>query len=148
VLENIGAGEGNRTLVFSLEEFRWLNTFKAHSDKGRAQAPLNGNGFSHLSELAWSTIAAPTSGKPVRLGAFFAAQRRQMSDATLGMPGCVLTLVKRWWPRAGMLARQYPIDKPPLYDLLFKASAETLITIAADPKHLGARVGITSVLHT
>src|ERR1700746_177916 len=35
-----------------------------------------------------------------------------------------------------------------LYDLLFKASAETLITIAADPKHLGARVGVTSVLHT
>src|SRR5262249_33791379 len=35
-----------------------------------------------------------------------------------------------------------------MYDLLFKASAETLITIAADPKHLGARIGITSVLHT
>ena len=35
-----------------------------------------------------------------------------------------------------------------IYDLLFKASAETLITIAADPKHLGARIGITSVLHT
>jgi hypothetical protein len=34
------------------------------------------------------------------------------------------------------------------FDLLFKASAETLITIAADPKHLGARVGITSVLHS
>jgi len=32
--------------------------------------------------------------------------------------------------------------------LLFKASAETLITIAADPKHLGARIGVTSVLHT
>src|SRR5439155_6235605 len=32
--------------------------------------------------------------------------------------------------------------------LLFKASAETLITIAADPKHLGARGGVTSVLHT
>jgi hypothetical protein len=28
-----GAGEGNRTLVFSLEGFRRLNTFKAHSDK-------------------------------------------------------------------------------------------------------------------
>jgi hypothetical protein len=28
-----------------------------------------------------------------------------------------------------------------------KASAETMITIAADPKHLGARIGITSVLH-
>ena len=33
-------------------------------------------------------------------------------------------------------------------DLLFKASAETLLTIAADPRHLGARIGITSVLHT
>lgn len=35
-----------------------------------------------------------------------------------------------------------------IYDLLFKISAETMLTIAADPKHLGARIGITSVLHT
>ena len=39
-------------------------------------------------------------------------------------------------------------NKAVIYDLLFKASAETLTTIAADPKHLGARIGITSVLHT
>jgi hypothetical protein len=39
-------------------------------------------------------------------------------------------------------------NKAVIYDHLFKASAETLITIAADPKHLGARIGITSVLHT
>jgi len=39
-------------------------------------------------------------------------------------------------------------NKAVIYDLLFKAAAETLITIAADPKHLGARVGITAVLHT
>ena len=39
-------------------------------------------------------------------------------------------------------------NKAVIYDLLFKASAETMVTIAADPKHLGARVGITSVLHT
>jgi hypothetical protein len=39
-------------------------------------------------------------------------------------------------------------NKAAIYDLLFKASAETLTTIAADPQHLGARVGITSVLHT
>jgi len=39
-------------------------------------------------------------------------------------------------------------NKAVIYDILFKASAETLITIAADPKHLGARVGLTSVLHT
>ena len=39
-------------------------------------------------------------------------------------------------------------NKAVIYDLLFKASAETLVTIAADPKHLGARVGVLSVLHT
>ena len=39
-------------------------------------------------------------------------------------------------------------NKAVIYDILFKASAETLITIAADPKHLGARIGITSVLHS
>jgi predicted Zn-ribbon and HTH transcriptional regulator len=39
-------------------------------------------------------------------------------------------------------------NKAMLYDLLFKVSAETMLTIAADPKHLGARIGITSVLHT
>jgi hypothetical protein len=35
-----------------------------------------------------------------------------------------------------------------IYDLLFKASSETVLAIAADPKHLGARIGITAVLHT
>ncbi len=39
-------------------------------------------------------------------------------------------------------------NKAVVYDLLFKASSETLLTIAADPKHLGAKIGMTSVLHT
>src|SRR6202142_1391098 len=39
-------------------------------------------------------------------------------------------------------------NKAAVYDLLFKTAAETLTTIAADPKHLGARVGLTAVLHT
>jgi hypothetical protein len=39
-------------------------------------------------------------------------------------------------------------NKAVIYDLLFKASSETTLTIAADPKHLGARIGILSVLHT
>jgi len=39
-------------------------------------------------------------------------------------------------------------NKAVIYDLLFKASAETMLTIAADPKHLGAKVGFTSVLHS
>ncbi len=39
-------------------------------------------------------------------------------------------------------------NKAVIYDLLFKAASETMLTIAADPKHLGARIGITAVLHT
>ena len=39
-------------------------------------------------------------------------------------------------------------NKAVLYAILFSAAAETLITIAADPKHLGARIGLTAVLHT
>jgi Putative transposase/Transposase zinc-binding domain len=39
-------------------------------------------------------------------------------------------------------------NKAVIYDILFKAAAETLVTIAADPKHLGARIGLTAVLHT
>jgi len=39
-------------------------------------------------------------------------------------------------------------NKAVIYDLLFKATAETLRTIAADPRRLGVRLGITAVLHT
>ncbi len=39
-------------------------------------------------------------------------------------------------------------NKAVVYDLLLRASAETLMTIAADPRHLGAKIGMTSVLHT
>ena len=39
-------------------------------------------------------------------------------------------------------------NKAAVYDLLFQAASETMQTIAADPRHLGARIGITAVLHT
>jgi hypothetical protein len=39
-------------------------------------------------------------------------------------------------------------NKAAVYDLLFRTAAETLTTLAADPKHLGARIGLTAVLHT
>jgi hypothetical protein len=39
-------------------------------------------------------------------------------------------------------------NKAAIYGILFKASAETMTTIAADPKHLGARIGVLSILHT
>jgi hypothetical protein len=39
-------------------------------------------------------------------------------------------------------------NKATVYSLLMRASAETLLEIAADPKHLGAQIGFFSVLHT
>jgi Putative transposase/Transposase zinc-binding domain len=39
-------------------------------------------------------------------------------------------------------------NKAVVYGLLFQAAAQTLRTIAADPRHLGARIGLTLVLHT
>jgi hypothetical protein len=47
--------------------------------------------------------------------------------------------------RIGAIAYQ---NKAVIYDLLFKISSETMLTIAADPKRLGVRIGFTSVLHT
>jgi len=80
-------------------------------------------------------------------------------------PKCQATAARRW-----LEARQtelLPVDyyhvvftlpaaisdiayhnKAVIYKLLFKATAETLLTIAADPKHLGAHIGVTAVLHT
>ncbi len=39
-------------------------------------------------------------------------------------------------------------NKKVVYDLLFRTSAETLLEVARDPKHLGAEIGFFSVLHT
>jgi hypothetical protein len=39
-------------------------------------------------------------------------------------------------------------NKEAVYAILFKATAETLTTIAADPRHLGAEIGFIGVLHT
>src|SRR5271169_5538587 len=39
-------------------------------------------------------------------------------------------------------------NKATVYNILFRTAAETLRTIAADPKHLGADIGLVAVLHT
>lgn len=40
------------------------------------------------------------------------------------------------------------VNPTQFYDLLFKASAQTLLEVAADPKHLGSEIGVLSILHT
>ena len=80
-------------------------------------------------------------------------------------PKCQATAARRWLEarQAELLPVAYyhvvftlpaPIrdiayqNKAVIYHLLFKTAAKTLLTIAADPKHLGARIGVTMVLHT
>jgi Putative transposase/Transposase zinc-binding domain len=80
-------------------------------------------------------------------------------------PKCQSSAAKRWLDarQADLLPVEYyhvvftlpaPIaaiayqNKAVIYGLLFDVAAETLLTIAADPKHLGARIGATLVLHT
>jgi hypothetical protein len=80
-------------------------------------------------------------------------------------PKCQSSAAKRWLDarQADLLPVEYyhvvftlpaPIadiayqNKAVIYGLLFDVAAETLLTIAADPKHLGAQIGATLVLHT
>ena len=80
-------------------------------------------------------------------------------------PKCQATAARRWLQarQADLLPVEYyhvvftlpaPVrdiayyNKAVVYGILFKAAAETLCTIAADPRHLGARIGVTLVLHT
>jgi len=80
-------------------------------------------------------------------------------------PKCQASAAQRWLEarQADLLPVEYyhvvftlpaPIaalaysNKAVIYGLLFEVAAETLIRIAADPKHLGARIGATLVLHT
>jgi hypothetical protein len=46
------------------------------------------------------------------------------------------------------LRRLFRSNQRVCYDLLFKAASQTLLTLAADPKHLGAHIGFIAVLHT
>jgi hypothetical protein len=71
-------------------------------------------------------------------------------------PKCQGAAAKQWLAEreAELFTLPAPIadiayqNKAVIYDLLFKAAANTMLTIGADPKHLGARIAITAVLHT
>src|SRR6202045_5004976 len=76
-----------------------------------------------------------------------ARARRRGSGWKSGKPSCSRRHTSTY-TLPGPIADIAYQNKAVIYDILFKASAETMITIAADPKNLGARIGITSVLHT
>lgn len=97
-----------------------------------------------------SAAASTSPTTPVRTGAVRSARDRPRAT---GWPHAARTCC-RWsrfhvvFPLPAEGARIAYWNKKAVYDLLFRASAETVTTIAADPKRLGAQVGMTSVLHT
>jgi hypothetical protein len=82
----------------------------------------------HCPKCQWSTAMA-----------WLAAREAEL------LPVPYMHLVFKLPAAIGAMAYQ---NKAKVYGLLLKAAAETLITIAADRKHLGADIGVTAVLHT
>jgi putative transposase len=119
----------------------WIGGGKQKSRSSRRQLPITG--FAHK-----------------------AANGRRPLPVATGTPPNVRVLPReRGWPSArpiccpvGFFHAGFTVpaevadiafhNKAVVYDLLFRAAADTMMTIAADPRHLGARIGITAVLHT
>jgi hypothetical protein len=109
--------------------------------------------------------SAALGGHVLRCGGCGADQVSYNSCRNRHCPKCQSSAAQRWLDarQADLLPVEYyhvvftlpaPIadlayqNKAELYGLLFDVAAEVLQTIAADPKHLGARIGATLVLHT
>src|ERR1700676_2157334 len=89
-----------------------------------------------------TTAAATGTAPSVR-------EQRHESGWPNARPSCCRCRIITSCSRCRRRSATLPIkNKAVIYDLLFKASVETVLTIAADPKHLGVRIGITAVLHT
>ena len=112
-----------------------------------------------------SCRSAALGGHALRCSACAQAQIAYNSCRNRHCPKCQSSAAQRWLDarQADLLPVDYyhvvftlpaPIsaiaytNKELVYGLLFDLAAETLRTIAADPKHLGARIGVTLVLHT
>ena len=109
--------------------------------------------------------SAALGGHVLRCGGCGADQVSYNSCRNRHCPKCQSSAAKRWLDarQADLLPVEYyhvvftlpaPIaeiaypNKAAVYGLLFDVAAEVLLTIAGDPKHLGARIGATLVLHT
>ena len=104
--------------------------------------------------------APPEAGGRGRLSLPWTDWRRANAGNVSGRSGAGLahgargrSAAGRLFPRGLHAARpdrpgRLPEQQGGVYDLLFRAAAETVLTIAADPKHLGARIGATAMLHS
>ena len=119
-----------------------------------------------LAVMSRAAKTAHTSTSPITHAAIIARQAIAQQSAERGhCPKCQAGAAKTWL--AAREAELLPVryfhlvftlpkqiadiahqNKREIYNLLMRASADTVIKIAADPKHLGARAGMISVLHT
>ena len=92
------------------------------------------------------TNASPTTPAATATARSVRAQRRGNGSPSARRNSCRSPTITSSSPCRRRSARSQ--NKAIVYDLLFRTAAETLITIAANSKHLGARIGLTAVLHT
>jgi hypothetical protein len=114
--------------------------------------------FCAVAPLRWAVIAMPARAAVIRLSRTTRAEigtapsvRRKSASAgwrhenTNSSTPATFTLSSPCLTNSNVLA----LENPRLfYDLLFTASAQTLLEIAIDRKHLGAEIGMISILHT
>ena len=135
-----------------------------HAPAWRRDRPLNLRQLKALSAIERCRSAA-LGGHVIRCEQCHDDQIAYNSCRNRHCPKCQGSAAKRWLDhrQAELLPIAYyhvvftvpaiiariAYQNPALvYDLLFAATAQTLTTIAADPKHLGAKIGFTAVLHT
>jgi hypothetical protein len=138
--------------------------FRAHGPAWRQTAHLSLGQLKVMSAIEQCRSAA-LGGHVLRCNACEHTQIAYNSCRNRHCPKCQANAAKRWLEarQADLLPVEYyhvvftlpaPIsaiayyNKAVIYGLLFDIAAETLRTIAADPRHLGAQIGVTLVLHT
>ena len=72
----------------------------------------------------------------------------RMARRAAGRAAAGALFPRRLHPAGAGRPRSPSRTRPAVYAILFRAAAETLRTIAADPQHLGAEIGVVAVLHT
>ena len=95
-----------------------------------------------------ATAGSPTTPAATAIARSARARRRRIGSPRARPICCRSTYFHVVFTLPAEIAAIAYQNKAVVYDLLFRAAAETLLTIAADPKHLGARIGVTAVLHS
>ena len=141
--------------IFRVHGVAWRAALRGHLSLGQLKV---------MSAIEQCRSAA-LGGHVLRCGGCGADQVAYNSCRNRHCPKCQSSAAQRWLDarQADLLPVEYfhvvftlpaPIadiayqNKAVVYGLLFDVAAEVLLTIAADPKHLGARIGATLVLHT